>query len=644
MAKLRHTGKMVWLPTTLPFLNPLFTDDMVIQRDIKAPIWGWDTPGATVKVAVDGKTYTAKADNSGMWLTKVGPLKVGGPYEIKIDGSQSVTLRNVLAGDVWICSGQSNMEMGVGAANNGTEEFAGANYPNIRLYMVPRLVSSKPVLASASQWKVCSPATLASTGIWSGFSAAGYFFGRKLHQDLNVPIGLIHTSWGGTIAESWTRKSNLLAKLPEFTAATNAVESTSGDSVEQFIRWYAENDKGTSQKWQAPDLDDSTWATIALPKLVQESGLPGFTAKQSVIWLRKTIDVSSEVAAKSLTLRFIADDNDTTWVNGTMIGSTDGYAAQRAYRLPAGLIKPGKNVIAVRVTDTQAPGGIYSDPSTLSLAVEGSDSISLVGDWKVKLGGEVTAKTPFPVSLDNNPNLPTVLYNGMVSPIVPFAVKGAIWYQGESNADRGYQYRTLLPTMIQSWRDAFQCGDFPFLIVQLAGFMHPPIKPADDNWAELREAQFLTAKSVRNVGIMTAIDIGEMDDIHPKNKQEVGRRLALVAEQRFFGKKLVASGPTYKSMKIDGTTIRLSFDHVDGGLVTGSGPMLGFAIAGDNHQWHWAEAKIDGTDVVVSSSEVPNPVAVRYGWSAFTKGTLANGAGLPAFPFRTDDWKIVSQK
>lgn len=638
---------MMWLPIviasqqTLPFVHPMFSDNMVIQRDVRAPIWGWDLPGTLVKVQVGGGTYSARTGPDGRWQTSIGPLKLGDPYEIKVDGTKSVSFKNVLAGDVWICSGQSNMEMGVGVVKDSAAEIAAANFPNIRLYMVPRIVSATPLVQSPSDWKVCTPETLAKTGVWGGFSASGYFFGRQLHQDTKVPIGLIHTSWGGTIAEAWARKSNLLNKLPEFTAATAAVEATATGATVKMADWYAANDAGTKGGWQLATAADEDWSTISLPKLVQESGLSGFTARQSVIWFRKTIEVSDDTAAKALTLRLMVDDDDMTWVNGVKVGATEGYNVQRAYKLPAGLIKPGKNVIAVRVTDSQSPGGIYGDPNTLTLEVAGGAPISLVGDWKVKLGGAVTDKTPFPISLNGNPNLPTVLYNGMIAPIVPFAVKGAIWYQGESNAGRGYQYRTLLPTMIQSWRDAFNCGPFPFLIVQLAGFMRPPAEPGDDDWAELREAQFLTTKALPNVGIMSAIDIGEMNDIHPKNKQEVGRRLALVAESKFYGLKVTSSGPTYRSMRIDGSSIRLDFDHADSGL---TGGLDGFAIAGEERKWHWATAKLEGKTVVVSSPEVTKPVAVRYGWSAFTKGSLANAEGLPLFPFRTDNWKLKSQK
>jgi sialate O-acetylesterase len=362
-----------------------------------------------------------------------------------------------------------------------------------------------------------------------------------------------------------------------------------------------------------------------------------------VVWLRKVVDLDADTAAKAITLHHVVDDNDVTWVNGVKVGATDGYNVPRAYKVPSGVFHAGKNVIVVRVTDTQSPGGIWGDPAGIALEVSGGPSIPLAGDWKLKLGAAVTAKNPLPLLVQNNPNLPTVLYNGMIQPIIPFGVKGAIWYQGESNAGQALQYRTLLPTMIESWHKNWGEGQFPFHIVQLAGFMAPPANPGDDAWAELREAQWMTAKHVRNAGLATAIDIGEQNDIHPKNKQEVGRRLALVAEAQDYHMKVASSGPTYASMEVQNATIRLAFDHLEGGLVAKGGPLKGFAIAGSDHKWYWADARIEGDAVVVSSSSVPNPVAVRYSWAAFLDSNLYNQAGLPALPFRTDTWKGITK-
>ena len=636
-----------------PFVSPMFSDDMVLQRGMADPVWGWTTPGAKVTVTVGDKTATATAGPDGKWMAKVGPLKVGGPYTLTIAGERTVTFKNILLGDVWICSGQSNMEFGVGNLNNADEVIAGANYPNLRLFAQPKVISGDPLEVTGGTWKVCTPNNLKTDGTWSGFSAVAYFFGKKLQQDLKVPIGLIHTSWGGTPAEAWTSAKDLGDKLPEYRTALAQLEairatknSPTPGGMDAFSAWYLKNDPGSSltSSWGNPDFDDSGWKTMTLPGLFQDTGFPELNNQQSVVWFRKTVDLNADVAAKPLVLHFLADDNDAAWVNGTKVGATDGYNVARAYKIPAGALHEGKNVIAIRVTDTSAPGGIYGDPAGLFLEVPGADPISLTGTWKLKLGTAITAKIALPATIEQNPNFPTVLYNGMIQPIVPYGVKGAIWYQGESNAGRAHQYQTLLPTMIESWHRNWNQGPFPFLIVQLAGFNHPSPYPGDDDWAELREAQFLTTTKVRNAGIATAIDIGEENDIHPKNKQEVGRRLALVAEAEDYHMKVVSSGPVYKSMSVEGSAVRLKFDHTDGGLVVGNHlPALkGFAITGEDHHWVWADAKLDGNTVVVSSPKVAHPVAVRYSWSTFSDSNLYNGTGLPAFPFRTDNWQGIT--
>lgn len=456
-----------------PFLAPLFTSNMVWQRDVMAPIWGWTTPGVTITVRMLNKTATATADVDGKWLAKLGPFKAGGPYTLTVSGPETVTLQNVLVGDVWLCSGQSNMEMGILLANNGAEEAAKATDGNIRLFFVPKVLQLTPQQTVSGQWDVCSPATVAKGG-WGGFSAAAYFFGRQLRQDINVPIGLIDSSWGGTPAEAWTSGEKLQQELPEF-----------------------------------------------LPRL--------------------------------------------------------------------------------QAVDTAA----------------------------IEFAGK-------PVPAQFGTGTPGVLYNGMIAPLLPFAIKGAIWYQGESNAGAWMQYRILLPAMISDWRARFGVGDFPFLIVSIANYMAKDAQPADPDWARLREAQFLTTQKLPKCGLAITIDIGDTSDIHPKNKQEVGRRLALPAEALAYGKKLEYSGPVYSKMTVSGNTIRLSFDHLGGGLVMKGEKLLGFAIAGADHKYVWATAVIDGNTVVVSASGIANPVDVRYDWGNNPDGNLYNKAGLPTVPFRTD--------
>ena len=622
-----------------PFLNPLFSDEMVLQRGQSDPVWGWTTPGATVRVSVAGKKASAVAGADGAWMARLPLLPTGGPYTLRVDGPQTAVLVNVQVGDVWVCSGQSNMEFGLGNAINADQETAAANYPKIRLFMVQHNVKLDPqATAPVAPWAICTPQSVRQGG-WNGFSAVGYFFGRDLYKSQHVPIGLIETDWGGTPAEAWT-SGPALTKLPDFRAAVAQLGSSGSvttSMAQQMSAWYAKNDPGMAAKWSDPTADAAAWPTMTLPVLFQDAGIPELSSFNGIIWFRKTVDIPADAAGKDVTLHFMADDNDTTWINGTQVGAMEGYNIPRAYHIPAGVLKAGPNTIAVRVLDTGGKGGIYGDPAGLSLEVPEGRTISLVGPWQYQAGVSLTKATPLPRGPVDQ-NTPTTLFNGMVNPLIPFGIKGAIWYQGEANAGRAYQYRTLLPAMIGDWRTRWGEGNFPFYIVQLANWA-----PGGDSWPELQEAQWLTAKNVPNVGIATAIDIGDAIDIHPKNKQEVGRRLALVAEAQAFGEKVEDSGPLYKAMTVDGGAIRLTFTHLGGGLTAkNAAPLTGFTIAGADRKFVPADARIDGDAVAVSSALVPSPVAVRYAWAADPAISLYNKANLPALPFRTDDWPGVT--
>ena len=626
-----------------PFLHPLFTDNMVLQRGIADPVWGWTTPGRTVSVSLGGKTARAVAGADGKWTAKIGPFKAGGPYTLTVKGPETVTLSNILIGDVWICSGQSNMQFGIGIGNNAPAEIAAANYPNIRLFTVPNSIASEPKELLSGQWQACTPQTVSSGG-WGGFSAVGYYFGRDLQQAVHVPIGLIHTSWGGTPAEAWT-SVEALATMPDFQPAVAKMQAAArarkaGLTYDQLAQqWYAKHDPGSAEGlgWADPALDVSAWKTMSLPQLFQSAGDPEIAGINGIVWFRRTFDLPAGDAGKDAVLHLLADDNDTTWINGTRIGATEGYNVARAYKFAAGLLKPTGNVIAVRVLDTGGMGGIWGDPTGLNLDFPGGAALPLTGTWAYKLGAALPANDPYPQPGGANPDLPTVLFNGMVNPLIPFGVKGAIWYQGESNAGNAKQYQTLLPTLIQDWRSRFGVGDFPFMIVQLANFQALQTQPEESGWAELREAQLMTTQRLPKTGLAVAIDIGDAGDIHPKNKQEVGRRLALSAEAIAYGLPVEYSGPQFTGMKAEGSSLRLTFSHVGGGLVAkGGGALQGFAIAGVDHQFVWADAKIDGDTIVVSAPSVPQPTAVRYAWATNPICNLYNKAGLPASPFRTD--------
>lgn len=629
-----------------PFLHPLFTNNTVLQRDVRAPIWGWASPGDKVTVEVAGLKASATADATGKWMVHIGPLQAGGPYTMTVSGPQTVTLTNVLVGDVWVCSGQSNMQMGIANVNNGEQEIAAAEYPRIRLFTVPDVIGLQPRETVAGKWDVCTPQTVAEGG-WGGFSAVGYFFGRDLYRELHVPIGLIHTSWGGTPAEAWT-SAEALSKLPEFRPAIAYLSQIGGDPAKSaaayeslMAEWWRKNDPGSAEGlgWADPALSVADWKTMTLPTKWESAGLPNY---DGVVWFRTTFDLPNLPESGDVTLSLgPIDDMDTTWVNGVKVGETNQYNVARTYKVPANILKRTGNVVAVRVLDTGGDGGLCGAPDQLYVETSGGRT-SLAGEWRYKPAADLTKTGPPPQRVDNNPNYPTVLYNAMIAPLIPFAIKGVIWYQGESNAGRAYQYRKLLPTMIADWRGRWGLGDFPFLIVQLANFMAPPKEPVEDAWAELREAQSMTAASVRNAGIAVAIDIGDAADIHPKNKQEVGRRLALVALAKTYGRHLEYAGPTYKSMSRHGNAIKLTFTHTEGGLVGKGGKLQGFAIGGSDRKFVWADAEIQGNAVIVSSPLVEHPVAVRYAWAANPVCNLYNGAGLPASPFRTDDWPGIT--
>ena len=480
-------------------LPSVIGDNMVLQRGNKLTLWGTADAGEEVSVTLGDQKATAKAGDDGKWKVQIGPLAAGGPFEMKVVGKNTIELKNILVGEVWVCSGQSNMQMAVSSCLNSKEEVAAADFPKIRLFTVPNTVADAPQADCKGRWVECSPKTV------GGFSAVGYFFGRELQKVLDVPVGLINTSWGGTPAESWTSKPTL----------------ESDPDLKPILDRFAKGVQDYPQAKQNFETQLAKW---------------------------------KETAEKA---------------------KAEGKSVPKKPNPP-------------------------QDPATSS--------------WK-----------------------PSGLYNAMIAPLIPYGIGGAIWYQGESNADRAYQYRKLFAAMIQDWRRNWGQGDFPFLWVQLANFMGRRAQPGDSNWAELREAQ-QTTLSLPKTGTGLAIDIGDAKDIHPKNKQEVGRRLALAAQAIGYGKDIPYSGPVYDSMTVEGTAIRLKFKHVNGGLVCKGEKLAGFAVAGEDKKFVWAEARIDGETVVVSSPEVQKPVAVRYAWADNPEVSLYNKADLPASPLRTDDW------
>lgn len=628
-------------------LPSIFSDNMVLQQQSNVAFWGKTTPGKTVVINPEwsNKSYAAKADEAGNWKTKIATPAYGGPYTIILNDGESITLSNVMIGEVWVCSGQSNMEMplaGWGKIDNYEKEIAAADYKNIRLFQVDH-ITSNGALSDAkvinNSWTPCNSKSVAE------FSSAAYFFAREIYQKTGIPIGLIHTSWGGTIAEAWTSAATIQG-MPDFADAFKRLSSdpaapTYAEELSKWQKMVSEKDAGSgtgNAGWLAAAIDDSSWEKMVLPTFFDQSILPGF---DGVVYFRKKITIPKSWEGKSVTLKLgTIDDNDITFFNGEKIGATEGYNIPRIYTIPADQVKSGDNVIAVRVFDGGGGGGIYGDQNILTITSTNGETISLDGAWKYKVGLNLTEVPSMPVSNDG-PNRPTVLYNAMINPFIQYTIRGAIWYQGESNADRAYQYSTLFPAMIKDWRSKWKIGDFPFYFVQLANYMQRVPEPAPSAWAELRDAQRQTL-SLPNTGMAVTIDIGNADDIHPKNKQEVGRRLALIALAKTYGKGTAYSGPEFVSQQIKGNTILLNFKNINGGLIARNGDLKGFAIAGADQKFYWAKASIQGKQIIVSSADVPNPVAVRYAWANNPECNLYNGAGLPASPFRTDNWQYTT--
>lgn len=625
-------------------LPSVFGSNMVLQQQSKVPFWGDATPNIKVKITTswNAKTVETMTDAAGKWKSSVSTPVYGGPYSIEISDGTKLKLENVLIGEVWLCSGQSNMEMalaGWGKILNYEREIASANYPNIRLLHIDHQLSTRPlsdVKVKMGGWVACSSKTVAE------FSAVAYFFGRNLLEKTNIPIGLINSSWGGTVAEAWTSGGTLKA-MPDFSSKVKEMDETETDAgnketkynqdLAEWLKKVVDIDQGYKNGqaiWIETIYDDTEWETMKIPALWESEGLFNF---DGVVWFRKTITIPSEWANKQLSLNLDKiDDEDITYFNGIEVGRGVGYDNSRNYVVPARLVKQGKAVVTIRVMDMSGGGGIYGDSAQLKLTLTDDKSISLAGMWHYKMGLNLSDIPSAPKKL-NDPNRPTVLYNAMIHPLVPFSIKGVIWYQGESNENRAYQYRELFPLLIKDWRKQWNVN-FPFYYVQLANYQNP----APPVWPELRDAQLQTLH-LENTGMAVAIDVGDMNDIHPKNKQEVGRRLALIAQANLYDLKIPYSGPIYKTYIVEGNSIRIKFHHVDGGLKTmNNEPLQGFEIAGLDHQFHWAVAKIVDKDIVVSCEDVEYPIAVRYAWADNPICNLYNEANLPASPFRTDDW------
>ncbi len=620
----------------------IFADSMVLQRGMSIPVWGWADKGEKITVQFHKQTKTGVAGADGKWKINLDAEKEGGPYQLTIKGKEQVVMKGVLVGDVWICSGQSNMEFTVKSSKNSNEEIAAADFPMIRHIKIALTVAGKPLedLSKSSEWHSASPAHV------GGFTGVGYFFARDLYQQLHVPIGLIHTSWGGTDVETWT-SHEAMANSEEFKELIAGLPALNLDSIasirNQALMQKIQKLQGVLptgaevETWKEVSVNDQEWSKMQLPGLWEQQSLPDF---DGIVWFRKYIMINSADAGKAADISLgMIDDNDEAYVNGVKIGSTNGYNVKRVYHIPAGVLREGKNLIAFRVEDTGGGGGLYGDANDLYITI-GTKNEMLSGTWSYRIESAGKASTVGPNSY------PSLLYNAMINPLIPYAIKGAIWYQGENNAGRAFQYRTAFPLMINDWRKRWKQGDFPFYFVQLASFNSANgNSQRGSSWAELREVQTMTL-SLPNTGMAVTTDIGESKDIHPKNKQDVGKRLAAVALHQLYHKSNEFSGPVYQSMHVYGNKIVVSFTHADSGLTSKSSTdkIGGFELAGTDQKFYPAEATIKGGQIVLISENVTVPVAVRYAWADDAgNANLFNKEGFPAVPFRTDTWKGITE-
>ena len=634
-------------------LPSLFSDNVVLQRSAPVPVWGTADPGERVTVSVAGKSAAATAGPDGHWRVDLSGLPAGDNDTLTITGKNTLTIKNVDVGEVWLASGQSNMTMHMGwDLKDYAKDAAAANDPDLRMFTVPTRGSLLPETAADGRWFAADPKNALD------FSAVGYYFAKNLRQELGVPVGIIHSSYGGTPGEAWVSRAALdsdpaLRQRAEDGIA--AMERLPEDTTQFPIKldaWEMANgarDAGETADppaWAAPPFDDGAWQKASLPASFDNLGLKA----GGVLCLRKSVILPADAGAKDFDLYVGWNSNVfRVYFNGQVLKPNSDlkpfYGDNQYFHVPHGLVRPGAaNVVALREYGLTAGSGLWIPAKAMGLPASPS---ALDGPWAFRAEQTFPALTPAALAaLPGAPasqiqNTPGALFNAMIHPLIPYAIKGCLWYQGESNAGDAGHYRGLLTDLIADWRGRWGEGRFPFEVEQLANYGGPPAEPGDSGVAGVREAQLRVAQTVPDTGLAVAIDLGNPDgNIHPADKWDVGRRLSLVALSNAYGKPVIHSGPIYAGMKVAGSTVTIAFRHADGGLAAPGGPLQRFAVAGGDKKFVWADARIAGDTVVVSSPRVPQPVAVRYAWADNPVGcNLYNGAGLPASPFRTDDWQ-----
>ncbi len=611
-----------------------FADGMVIQREEAVKVWGWADPGEKVEVTFKGKRYRANAAGDGNWFVMLKPSKAGGPYTLEISGSNRLTINDVLIGDVWLCAGQSNMVHFFQRYRDVyPDAIAESTNDQIRQFLVPtstNLVEPQKDL-NGGTWLKANPDNLMR------FSVVAYFLAKELYDEYHVPIGIINASVGGTPIEAWTSETGLksfadIQSTILYNKDTAAVKAKNELAAAARKVWSERPlaDKGLlgADKWFDPKYDPVNWQTINVPGYWEDQGIKNL---DGVVWYRREIEVPKSMCGVDAVLKMgRIVDADEVYVNGEKVGNITYQYPPRNYTVPANLLKPGKNLIVVRVTNHGGKGGFVPDkPYYLEASGE---RIDLKGCWQYKVG-EVFEKPKFPASISFQ-NQPTALFNAMVAPYVGYALKGVCWYQGESNTHNASQYGKLLSAFVNDWRAQWQLADLPFIVVQLPKYLSVNYLPEESNWATLRQAQ-LDVLNLENTGIVVTLDLGEWNDVHPVQKRPVGERVALVARHLAYGDSLTCTGPIIKSASWDGEDVKLVFDQVGSGLISGNGePLAHFALAGSNMEFEWVNARIDEDKVVLSGYKGDAPILVRYGWADNPNfANLYNREGLPAAPF-----------
>lgn len=619
-----------------------FTDNIMLQRDMPIKIWGWGNRYETVTVSIHDQKVNTRCKKDGTWEIILSPIPYGGPYSLTVQGKEnSIKIENILIGDIWLCSGQSNMEWTVEQSANSKQEVQNANYPEIRALKVPKSIKNSPQDNFNAQWEICSPSTVGA------FSGIAYYYARALYKEVQIPIGIINASWGGTDIETWISDEAFTA-LPSNVQKQYNMEVV--NNLEEYIRQNKgqkqafldamENDPGINNQWFIPGFNTVAWEEMKVPG---EWGTTPLSLIDGHVWFKYDLNLTCTEAGRPATLSLgTIDDADITWVNGTKVGNASGWDTPRIYSIPPGILKEGSNNITVRVTDNGGSGGMWGQEADIYLEIDNTRH-SLAGNWKYQMS---VANADYHV-LDITPNMVhSSLYNTMIHPLTPFRIKGVIWYQGENNVGAGYDYRTLFQTQIKDWRTRWGY-ELPFYWVQLANLYPEDTTPVESSWAELRESQAMTLE-LPHTGQATIYDIGDAYSIHPTNKQEVGRRLSLIALHKDYGRdSLVYSGPTFQNVSFKENTAVITMNTYGSQLTIHNkyGYLEGFSIAGEDRKFVWAKAFIDANGkIIVYNENIAEPVAVRYAWSNNPAANLFNAQGLPAIPFRTDSWKGVTEK